>query len=124
MEDLLRVFCYCTQSTKHFYFCVQILFSPLDAATRTEKDITLNEKLYKFSIEHNLSTQAINDLLKLFRDLNIDVPPSAYMLKKRKNHTVPKSINVANGKFTYISIKENLEFLKLNNRISWKKGLN
>lgn len=71
---------------------------------------TLINKLRNWSLTHNITLSALNDLLLLLQEFHSDIPLSGKSLLCTPRTT--KSINLQNGEFTYFGICE-----KLNHRL-------
>lgn len=80
---------------------------------------TFGNKLNHWSLTHNITLSALNDLLQLLKEeLQLDIPLSARSLLHTPRTT--KSVNLQNGQFTYFGIRENLNRLlekELNSKI-------
>ena len=79
-----------------------------------DKDINLSlaEELLYFLILTNIPVRAMQQLLNILNYHNVpNVPKTMHMLRMHEK-TVPMDImNLTNGNFAYLGIKNNLEFL-------------
>jgi hypothetical protein len=92
--------------------------------TSSPNPLSLSEELLLFFIIFNISHAAMSYLLKLLVRHNIAVPPTLYQLKKMQKNFDWNILNINNGQFAYLSIKENIVYCLDNGMLSISKSIN
>jgi hypothetical protein len=79
-------------------------------------ELSLAEELRDFYVSANISRRVMQQLLDILNRHGIDgVPESTFLLKKSLQTYTFDQLNVNNGKFAYLGVRQNLEFLLENN---------
>ena len=88
-------------------------FECMDGEDMSEDDqkMTITEELFMFCLMFQISGRAMDFLLKLLLRHGVEnIPPSYYILKKTASLKKYDIMNMRKGKFSYLSVSDNLKF--------------
>lgn len=85
---------------------------------KSTESMSLDAGLLLFMILFSIPRHAMQYLLTLLAKFSFNVPKTVYLLKKSQHHLTLKIVDVKDGKYAYIGIRDNLELMLTSGNIN------